>query len=85
MNTYSSCHPTVLVFGTYACSFVGQCLLFHRRHLNMIIIIIISVYVCSAIRSYKEECCSLDLNTITETLLTTVFSSDFQTAGADHW
>jgi len=27
---------------------------------------------------------SLDLNTITEPLLTTVFGSEFQTAGAEH-
>jgi len=28
---------------------------------------------------------SLDLNTVTESLLTTVFGNDFQTARAEHW
>ena len=32
----------------------------------------------------EEECLGLDLNTVTESLLTTVFGSEFQTAGAEH-
>jgi len=32
----------------------------------------------------KRNVFSLDLNTVTESLLTTVFGSEFQTAGAEH-
>jgi len=32
----------------------------------------------------EEECLGLDLNTVKESLLTTVFGSEFQTAGAEH-
>ena len=32
----------------------------------------------------EEECLCLDLKTATESLLRTVFGSEFQTAGAEH-